>query len=453
MPVLAVPGAAAAAPAAPVAARAAGPATTLPLGRAGDPVDVVSLSPAAQLRQALDVPALAMRQLGALLGEFEQISGLTRGAAPQVLGALAGEIGASARTLGAGVQALLPTPDAPTPLQLAGAAALRVLATLAPAQAAPPDAHPQDARPQDAHPQDTRAQDTRAQDAPFQDARPSPAAPPDAARPGVAPSGTPPASPAAPPGTRPTPAGTPVPTPAPPSPGDPLPAADPRGGAGAAWPGRGAAPDPGATPARADRSSPRGAPASPGVREPPAPGPPRAAPTPHDPARPTLAHPDPAQPDSARPDPVRQARDAALVLLREAAATLGRMQLRPRAPPAAQADRPTDARGDAWCDAQIAAALGSVAHASQRLADARPTGWPGIAAASGRSPEAPGEPARAARRHTRLALLCCLAAALWATRSLDLGVARALTASVLAVGAAAWGWRRAAGRRVRIELR
>ncbi len=442
MPVLAVPGAAAAAPAAPAAARAAGPATTLPFGRAGDAVDLVSLSPAARLRQALDVPALVMRQLGALLGEFERISVPGRAPAPLVLGALAGEIGSSARTLGAGVQALLPTPDAPTPVQFGAAAALRVLAALAPAQAGSPDA-----RAQDAPARDAPAPDAGGKDAPFQDVRPD-------ARPAAA--------------VRPDPA---LPGGAPAAPGRAaaflatvLPGADGGADATAPMPGRLDAPDAGTPIARDPAARTSG-------------GAPRPLPGTHDPVRPDSARPDlarpasarvdatrtayarvaPAQAEPARPDPARQLRDAALVLLREAAATLGRMQLRPRGSPA-EADRPPGraaeaGRDEAWCDAQIAAALGQVAQASWTLSGVRPAGRAGLAAALGRRDAAPGEAGRAARSWTWLALLCGLGAALWATQSLDFGVARALTAAGLGAGAAAWGWRRAAGRRVRVELR
>jgi len=447
MPVLAVPGAAAAAPAAPAAARAAGPATTLPFGRAGDAVDLVSLSPAARLRQALDVPALVMRQLGALLGEFERISVPGRAPAPLVLGALAGEIGSSARTLGAGVQALLPTPDAPTPVQLGAAAALRVLATLAPAQAGSPDA-----RAQDAPARDAPAPDAGGKDAPFQDVRPDarPAATvrPDPALPGVAPAA---------PGRAAAFLAT------------VLPGADGGADAAALMPSRLDAPDPG-TPIARDPAARTSGDA------------PRPLPGTHDPARPDSARPDSARPNSARPasarvdatrtayarvapaqaeparpDPARQLRDAALVLLREASATLGRMQLRPRGFPA-EADRlPGRAaeagRDEAWCDAQIAAALGQVAQASWTLSGVRPAGRAGLGAALGRGAAAPGEAGRAARSWTWLALLFGLGVALWATQSLDFGVARALTAAGLGAGAAAWGWRRAAGRRVRVELR
>ena len=431
MPVQAVPGGAASAPSAPVATRTAGPAATPASGRAGDPVDVVSLSPAAQMRQALDVPALALRQLGVLLGEFEQIAGLARSPAPLVLGALAGEIGASARSLGAGVQALLPTPDAPTPLQLGAAAALRVLTTQAAARTAPPDA--------------------RAQDPPVRDDHaPGPwgpaAAPAGTLRPGVTPPGAEEAGPEprdtlAPdaPGSGPAPSSRTA-----------LPEAGSGEGADAPWPVPRDAADPGATPAPTTRaaSAPPAAPASASTASATIrPAPARAA---H--ARPAAT---PAGP--ARPDPVRQLRDAALVLLREAAATLGRAQLRPRAAPA-QPDRTSAraaeaSRDEAWCDAQIAAALGSVAHASQALSGARPAAWPGIAAAFGLASTVPGQTARSARTWTRLALPGCLAAALWATQSLDLGFARALTAVALGAGAVAWGWRKAAGRRVRIELR
>lgn len=77
-------------------------------GRAtpGNPVDVVSLSPTASLRLAMDAPDVTLRVLGSLLQEFEQIDALTVSAAPLLLGELAGEIGTAAHDLGTDVQAL-----------------------------------------------------------------------------------------------------------------------------------------------------------------------------------------------------------------------------------------------------------------------------------------------------------------------------------------------------------
>lgn len=99
-----------------------------------DLIDLVSFSPAARLQQALDAPGIAIQQLGFLLQEVEQITQLTSRAAPLVMAELAAEIGAAAGELGVGVQALLPPPDkVPPPLQLATAAMLRALGTLAPA--------------------------------------------------------------------------------------------------------------------------------------------------------------------------------------------------------------------------------------------------------------------------------------------------------------------------------
>ena len=121
MPVLATPGAAASGPAAATAAAssvlpASAPAASA--ARTADPVDVVSLSPAALMRQALDAPVLSMRLLDGLLQEFDRIAGLAGAATPRALGTLAGDIGGAARDLGAGVAPLLPVGDVPTPLQL-----------------------------------------------------------------------------------------------------------------------------------------------------------------------------------------------------------------------------------------------------------------------------------------------------------------------------------------------
>ncbi len=347
MPVPAMPGAGVPAPAAtPAATSTAGPGRAGPAfvpafaagaasaSRAADPVDVVSLSPAALVRQALDAPVLAMRRLDGLLQEFEQVFDLDRAAKAGALGVLAGDIGDAARDLGAGVQPLLDAAETRATPQLDAAAALRVLAALA---SAIPDAH----------------------------------------APGTHPAG-PAFSPARP---------------------DPAPLAAAR----------------------------------------------------QDPARPEAARADSLRPDAARADAAHQARETVAALLGQAAATLGRIRLRLHDAPA---PRPDDAgRDEAWCEAQVAAALGSVAHAARGVGGARaaaPSGSAALFAARAGTPDGAGQ---AVRLRTGAALLCCLGAALWATQGLDLGVARALTAAALGAAALAWGWRRAGWRRVRVEMR
>lgn len=135
MPVTApVPGPPPVAPAIPVAGllvQAVQPGVAAEIATIGAPVDLVSLSPAALLQQALNAPGVAMQRLSSLLREFEQITQLTSRAAPLALGKLAAEIGAAAGELGAGVQALLPPPDtAQPPLQLAAIAAQHALRAL-----------------------------------------------------------------------------------------------------------------------------------------------------------------------------------------------------------------------------------------------------------------------------------------------------------------------------------
>ncbi len=357
MPVPAMPGAGVPAPAAaPAATSTAGPgragaafglafaAGASPASRAADPVDTVSLSPAALVRQALDAPVLAMGRLDGLLQGFEQVAGLDRAVTPRALGVLAGDIGDAARDLGAGVQPLLDAAETPATPRPDAAAALRVLAALA---AAIPDAH---------------APGTHPADPAFSPARPDP------------------------------------------------------------------------TPLAAARQAP-----------------PRA-----DAARAEAARPDSLRSDSLRSDAVRsdaahQAREAVAALLGQAAATLGRVRVRLHDAPA---PRPDDAgRDEAWCEAQVAAALGSVAHAARSLGGARAAAPPGIAALFAARAGTPDGAGQAVRLRTGAALLCCLGGALWATQGLDLGVARALTAAALGAAALAWGWRRAGWRRVRVEMR
>lgn len=155
MPVTApMPGPPPVAPAIPVTGQVMPPGLAAAIAATGDPVDLVSLSPAALLQQVLDAPGVAMQQLGSLLREVEQITQLTSRAAPLPLGELAAEIGAAAGELEAGVQALLPSPDErQTPLQLA-TATLRALGTLAPAlrQTAAEGADPAPAHRPDAPP-------------------------------------------------------------------------------------------------------------------------------------------------------------------------------------------------------------------------------------------------------------------------------------------------------------
>ncbi len=352
MPVPAMPGAGVPAPAAaPAATSTAGPgragaafglasaAGASPASRAADPVDTVSLSPAALVRQALDAPVLAMGRLDGLLQGFEQVAGLDRAVTPRALGVLAGDIGGAARDLGAGLQPLLDAAETPATPRLDAAAALRVLAALA---AAIPDAH---------------APGTHPADPAFSPARPDP------------------------------------------------------------------------TPLAAARQAP-----------------PRA-----DVTRAEAARPDSLRSDSLRSDAAHQAREAVAALLGQAAATLGRVRVRLHDAPA---PRPDDAgRDEAWCEAQVAAALGSVAHAARSLGGARAAAPPGIAALFAARAGTPDGAGQAVRLRTGAALLCCLGGALWATQGLDLGVARALTAAALGAAALAWGWRRAGWRRVRVEMR
>ncbi len=384
MPVQAVPGAAVPAPAA--AATAASPAARAAAApRPAGPVDLVSLSPAALVRQALDAPVLAMRQLVALLGEFDQVAGLGRAVAPRTLGTLAGDIGAAAHDLGAGMQPLVSAGAAPTPLQLGATAALRVLAALAPAATAPAD----------------------------------PRAP-----------GPPPGGPDAPP----------------PGPARPAPGAT-SSTAAMASPGTTARPAPQPAPAAPPRPA----------AAPPSSAPPSSAPSSS--ARPAAApaasfHAAAVRADPSRADLAHQAREAAVALLGEAATTLGRMHLRLRAAPAPPRDdaRLDEAvRDETWCEAQIGAALASVAQATRTLAATRPAAPPGIAALF--APRDATTGGRALRVGTLAALLCCLAAALWAAQGLDLGLARAVTGAALVVAALAWASRRTQWRGVRVEVR
>ncbi len=107
------------------------PGRGAPAGAATDRVDVVSLSPAARQFQSLDAPVVAMRQLGVLLTEFDQL-GDSR--TPLVLGGLAAEIGSSAEGLGTVLQAMTPWQDGTTLPAAAGIALLRALEVVSPTE-------------------------------------------------------------------------------------------------------------------------------------------------------------------------------------------------------------------------------------------------------------------------------------------------------------------------------
>ncbi|MGI3776997.1 MAG: hypothetical protein ACRYGC_06835, partial [Janthinobacterium lividum] len=157
----------------------------------------------------------------------------------------------------------------------------------------------------------------------------------------------------------------------------------------------------------------------------------------------------PVRPDLPRTDLAHQAREAAVSLLAEAATTLGRMHLRLRAAPAPSRDEAL--RDEAWCESQIAAALASVALATRTLAATRPAASRGRAALL--APRDRAANGTALRVGAIAALLCCLAAALWAAQGLDLGLARAVTGAALVAAALAWAARRTPWRRMRVEMR
>lgn len=117
-------------PAGPIGSGRMAPGRDAAADATNNPVDIVSLSPAARQFQALDAPVVTMRQLGALLSEFEQIDQLTSNCAPLVLGGLAAEIGSTAEDLGSDLQAIAPWQDGPALPAQASIALLRALDTL-----------------------------------------------------------------------------------------------------------------------------------------------------------------------------------------------------------------------------------------------------------------------------------------------------------------------------------